>query len=119
MTKPKVLLLGDIDQYVHVPDIPALRCRAQLTLSHDSAHEEWSSLSSIADIVTPKSKGRKDFIAECKSGAFDGAVAAYRTFGSFAITGMIDEEVVQVLPDTLKVISHNGSSSCTLKIPLE
>ncbi len=35
-------------------------------------------------------------------------MAAYGTFGSFAITVMIDEEVVAVLPKTLKYICHNG-----------
>lgn len=60
-------------------------------------------------MVTPSSKGgRQAFLEECKRGAFDGVVAAYRTFDSFAITGKIDAEVVAALPRTLKFLAHNG-----------
>jgi len=68
-----------------------------------------SSLSSIADIVEPKSTSRSDFIQECKSGAFDNVVAAYRTFPSVSITGLIDQEIVDALPEKLKFICHNGA----------
>lgn len=88
MGKPGVLLLGKLDH----------------------AHKEWAEkVESIAEVKTPKSSSRADFLEECKSGAFDGCVAAYRTFGSFSITGMIDEEVVSVLPKSLKFICHNGA----------
>ncbi|RDW66276.1 NAD(P)-binding Rossmann-fold containing protein [Coleophoma cylindrospora] len=87
MAKPQVLLLGAIDH----------------------ATEAWSSLSSIADIIEPKSRSRAEFIEECKSGAFANVVAAYRTFPSVAITGMIDEELVPILPKSLKFIAHNGA----------
>lgn len=53
---------------------------------------------------------RPDFIAEAKSGAFDGVVAVYHTFGSGLKTGKIDDEVLAVLPPTLKFIAHNGIS---------
>jgi len=87
MAKPQVLLLGVIDH----------------------AHKEWASISSIADVVEPKSKSREQFFEECKSGAFDKVVAAYRTFNSVAITGLIDEELVAILPKSLKFIAHNGA----------
>jgi glyoxylate reductase len=86
MTKPKVLLLGEIDH----------------------AHKEWASISEIADVIEPKSRSREEFIEECKSGAFDKVVAAYRTFQSVAITGLIDEELLSFLPKTLKFIAHTG-----------
>lgn len=35
-------------------------------------------------------------------------VAAYRTFGSFEITGLIDEEIVGVLPKSLRFLAHCG-----------
>jgi glyoxylate reductase len=35
-------------------------------------------------------------------------VAAYRTFQSVAITGLIDEDLVSILPKSLKFIAHNG-----------
>lgn len=76
--------------------------------SFSSAHKEWSDLASIADVLTPKSTNRADFIKEAQGGAFDGVIAAYRTFGSVSITGRIDEELVSSLPKSLKYLSHNG-----------
>ena len=76
--------------------------------SFGSAKEEFDALSKIADLVVPGSTSREEFIKECKSGAFDGVVAAYRTFDSVAITGRIDSELVESLPKSLKFIAHNG-----------
>lgn len=47
---------------------------------------------------------------ECKSGKLDGVVAVYRTFGSASITGRLDEELVRVLPESLRFICHCGRS---------
>lgn len=76
-----------------------------------SAHDAWDQLAKDAEVVTPKAKNRAEFIEECKSGKFDGVVAAYRTFGSVSITGMFDKELVEVLPKSWKFLSHNGKSS--------
>ncbi|KAL1964705.1 hypothetical protein VTN77DRAFT_6731 [Rasamsonia byssochlamydoides] len=87
MTRPKVLLLGKIDH----------------------AHKSWQSLSSLANLVTPTATNRAEFIQECRDGKLDGVVVAYRTFGSAAITGNIDEEIVQALPKSLKFLAHCGA----------
>jgi glyoxylate reductase len=73
-----------------------------------SAKNEFDALSEIADLVTPSSTSREEFIEECKSGAFGGVVAAYRTFDSVTITGRIDSELIGNLPKSLKFIAHNG-----------
>jgi len=73
-----------------------------------SAHKEWAAVSEIAEVIEPKARSREEFLEECKSGAFDKVVAAYRTFMSVAITGLIDEELVKILPKSLKFIAHNG-----------
>jgi hypothetical protein len=73
-----------------------------------SAKKEFDALSEIADLVAPSSTNREEFIEECKSGAFDGVVAAYRTFDSVTITGRIDSALVENLPKSLKFIAHNG-----------
>ncbi|PGH00482.1 hypothetical protein AJ80_09173 [Polytolypa hystricis UAMH7299] len=85
--KPKVLLLGEIEH----------------------AHQAWSGISDIADVIVPKAKNRKEFIEECKSGRFDNVVAAYRTFPSVDQTGLFDEELVKVLPTSLKFLAHCGA----------
>lgn len=63
----------------------------------------------IADIVVPKSTDRAGFLVEAASGAFDGCLVAYRTFGSVSITGRVDSELVVALPPSLRFICHNGA----------
>ncbi|KAH9238101.1 hypothetical protein K456DRAFT_1828448 [Colletotrichum gloeosporioides 23] len=102
MTKPKVLQLGKIEH----------------------AHESWSSLGAVAEIITPKSTSRPEFLQECASGALDGVVAIYRTFSSVKITGKIDAELVATLPPSVRFICHNGAgydqidvAACTQRAP--
>ncbi|EPS36738.1 hypothetical protein H072_9714 [Dactylellina haptotyla CBS 200.50] len=92
--KPKCLLLGEIEH----------------------AFNEWNALAEFAELITPQSTNREDFIEECKSGSLEGVVVAFRTFASFAITGRIDAELVQVLPKSLKFICHNGAGYDQLDI---
>ena len=75
---------------------------------HFSAHEALKHLREIADVIEPKSTNREDFIKECQSGQLDGIFAAMRTFESVNITGLVDEELVKVLPKSLKFLCHNG-----------
>ncbi|EFY84633.1 glyoxylate reductase [Metarhizium acridum CQMa 102] len=93
--KPKVLLLGEIEH----------------------AHAAWSQIASIATVLTPKATNRTAFIAECRSGAFDGVSVAFRTFDSFNITGKIDDELCDALPKTLKFMCHNGAGYDQVDIP--
>ena len=60
-------------------------------------------------MVTPAAANRAEFIQECRDGKLDGVVAAYRTFGSVSLTGLIDEEVVNVLPSSLRFLAHCGA----------
>ncbi|CAK7204601.1 hypothetical protein SEUCBS139899_007359 [Sporothrix eucalyptigena] len=73
------------------------------------AHDAWASIGEIADIVVPKATNRAEFIAECRSGSLDGVKVAYRTFASFGVTGRIDDELLAVLPSSLRFICHNGA----------
>lgn len=74
-----------------------------------SAKESFESLSSIAELVTPKADNPSDFLKECRSGAFNGLRAAYRTFQSVNITGRIEGEVCEELGKAgLRFLSHNG-----------
>ncbi|KAL9635782.1 MAG: hypothetical protein Q9204_002494 [Flavoplaca sp. TL-2023a] len=89
-SKPKVLLLGEIE--------------------HAPAQSAYNSLSSLADLVTPKSSNPADFLEECRSGAFNGTKAVYRTFHSVSITGRIEGEVVKALAEAgVRFIAHNGA----------
>lgn len=79
-----------------------------LDADHCSAHEAWSTIADIAEVLTPKSKSRDEFLAECKSGAFDGVSVVFRTFDSFAVTGRIDDEFLDAMPSSLSFMCHNG-----------
>ncbi|KIW06647.1 hypothetical protein, variant [Verruconis gallopava] len=87
MGKPKALLLGEIEH----------------------AKDSWTALSKLADLVEPEAKTRDEFLDECRSGKFDGVLVVYRTFNSYDITGRFDEELVPLLPDSVKFICHNGA----------
>jgi len=63
----------------------------------------------VAELITPSSTNRADFLQECASGSFDGIVAAYMTFPSVAITGLWDEELINALPKSLVFCCHNGA----------
>ncbi|KAJ5606181.1 glyoxylate/hydroxypyruvate reductase [Penicillium lagena] len=76
-TRPKILLLGDIDH----------------------ALPSWNALSDLGELVRPTATNRTEFLEECRAGKLDGVVAAYRTFFSITITGLVDEELG---PDTTK-----------------
>lgn len=82
-----------------------------------SAHKTWESLSDLAELITPSATNRADFIQECRSGKFDGVVAAYRTFDSVTITGMIDDELVSALPSSLVYLAHCGTPNRSLLPP--
>ncbi|MCJ1451632.1 hypothetical protein MMC28_001972 [Mycoblastus sanguinarius] len=97
-SRPKVLLLGDIE--------------------HQQAIDSYQSLSSLADLITPTSNNPGDFLKECRSGAFNGVKAAYRTFQSVSITGRIEGEVCQELGKAgLSFLAHNGAGYDQCNIP--
>jgi hypothetical protein len=79
-----------------------------------SAHETWSNLSTLADLIVPSAQTRDQFLEECRQGKLNGVVVTYRTFASYNITGNFDEELIAVLPESLKFICHNGKSGFTL-----
>ncbi|ETS81554.1 hypothetical protein PFICI_06556 [Pestalotiopsis fici W106-1] len=96
MALPKVLLLGKIDH----------------------ATDSWSALSDIADLVLSDAGSRSDFMRECISGRYEGVVAICdRAPSSLKATGRYDEELISILPTTLKFICHNGAGYDNIQIP--
>jgi glyoxylate reductase len=92
---PKVLLLGPIDH----------------------AHSTWNALSKYATLIEPKSTNRTEFLEECRSGALDGVLAAYRTFYSYDITGQFDTELCEALPKSMRFIAHCGAGYDQIDVP--
>jgi glyoxylate reductase len=82
-----------------------------------SAHKAWDTIAEIAEVVRPQAKNREEFLVESRAGAFDGCAVAYRTFDSIGITGKIDGELVQALPDSLRFICHNGAGYDQVEVP--
>lgn len=58
-----------------------------------------------------QSTNRADFLKEAQSGAFEGVVAAFRSFTSATITGRFDEEILSALPSTFQFLCQNGQST--------
>ena len=67
----------------------------------------------MAELVESAAIQRSDFIQECKEGKFDGVVAIYRTIASVSLTGLVDEELLDALPNSLRYIAHCGMYTST------
>lgn len=63
----------------------------------------------MAELLGSAATERAEFIQECKDGKFDGVVALYRTIESVSTTGLIDQELLDALPATLRYIAHCGT----------
>ncbi|KAI4177099.1 MAG: hypothetical protein LQ343_000581 [Gyalolechia ehrenbergii] len=85
--KPIVLLLGEVLQ----------------------AQNEWKALSALAELRQIKDGDREEFLDDCESGVHDGVLAISRTYDSVKLTGRFDRELIDLLPQSLKFISHNGA----------
>ena len=108
MTRPKALCIGKIWQYASNYTIIS-RKKEEKEADDHSATDAWNSLSSIADLVTTNATNRAEFLAECRSGRFDGVVAIYRTLSSVQITGRIDAELLDALPSSVRFIANCGT----------
>ncbi|KAL6708455.1 glyoxylate reductase [Coniothyrium glycines] len=86
-----------------------MRSKVLLLGKIEHANESWTSLSSYARLVKPQARSRAEFIEECGSGALDGVLVVYRTFESVELTGVFDEELVNLLPQSVRFICHNGA----------
>lgn len=73
-------------------------------------------MSDFAELVSPQARSRAEFFDECKRGALDGAIVIYRTFDSVDITGRFDEELVNLLPESVKFVCHNGESKFPISV---
>ncbi|KAL4787436.1 D-isomer specific 2-hydroxyacid dehydrogenase [Aspergillus varians] len=86
------------------------------------ARKEWEDLSSILTLKEFPSGTREEFISNLKDGKYDDLVAINRSNASTKFTGPFDEELVSLLPKSLKYICHNGAgydnidvAACTKK----
>ncbi|BDD57361.1 hypothetical protein MPDQ_004956 [Monascus purpureus] len=75
----------------------------------DHARKAWEDLSSILTLKEFPNGTRSEFLQNCKDGKYDDVVAIYRSNTSNKITGNFNEELISVLPKSLKYICHNGA----------
>lgn len=87
MVKPTVLLIGG--------------------LAH--TNQEWESLASKYSLKEFRKGTREQFLSNCKNGEYQDVVALYRSNASTSETGPFNEELVSLLPKSLKFICHNGA----------
>ncbi|PSN72139.1 D-isomer-specific 2-hydroxyacid dehydrogenase-like protein [Corynespora cassiicola Philippines] len=82
------------------------------------SQKEWKDVGQIASKLYEYPDGsREDFLSKCKSGAFDGVYAMFRSNDSNKITGNFNEELLDALPKSLKYICHNGAGYDNIDIP--
>ncbi|KAJ5359433.1 2-hydroxyacid dehydrogenase [Penicillium cataractarum] len=81
------------------------------------ARKEWEALSSILTLKEFPSGTREEFIQNCKSGLYDDVVAIYRSNTSNKYTGNFNDELLSVLPKSVRYICHNGAGYDNLDIP--
>lgn len=87
MAKPTILLIGD--------------------LTH--ATKEWEEYGSKYNLKEFRQGTRQQFLSNCRNGEYDGVVALYRSNTSTSETGPFNQELISVLPKSLKFICHNGA----------
>jgi hypothetical protein len=95
---------------VFTPFLCTIDIRFNINIPQNSAQTAWSALGEVAELVESAATNRAEFIQECKDGKLDGVVAIYRTIGSVVQTGLVDEELLNVLPSSLRYIAHCGTS---------
>ncbi|KAF4549594.1 2-hydroxyacid dehydrogenase-like protein 3 [Elsinoe fawcettii] len=96
MSRPKVLLLGQIEH----------------------AHEAYASLSALATLTTTTATSRSLYLEECRSGVHDGVLVILdRAPQSMATTGKFDAELISSLPSSVRFLCHMGAGYDSIDIP--
>ncbi|CAI5758118.1 unnamed protein product [Candida verbasci] len=85
-SKPNVLLLGPVEY----------------------ATTKLDQLKQISNVIQCESKNRDEFISDLR-GKYSNITNIYRTFDSINFTGLIDSDLIQHFPKSLKTISHGGA----------
>ncbi|KAH0285677.1 D-3-phosphoglycerate dehydrogenase, variant, partial [Aureobasidium sp. EXF-3399] len=73
------------------------------------ARNEWDELSSLLELKEYKTGSRDEFLSKLKSGDFNDTFVVYRSNESTGVTGPFDKELVDLLPSSVKYITHNGA----------
>jgi D-3-phosphoglycerate dehydrogenase len=94
MSKPTILLIGD--------------------LTH--ANKEWEEYGSKYNLKEFRQGTRQQFLSNCRNGEYDGVVALYRSNTSTSETGPFNQELISVLPKSLKFICHNGAGYDNIEV---
>ncbi|ODV94365.1 hypothetical protein PACTADRAFT_51214 [Pachysolen tannophilus NRRL Y-2460] len=72
------------------------------------AQEKWQELADLGvEVITTDVNNRQDFLKELTSDKYNNLIGIARTFESVKITGRFDEELIEKLPSSVKVIAHN------------
>ncbi|KAL3468161.1 D-isomer specific 2-hydroxyacid dehydrogenase [Aspergillus heterothallicus] len=82
------------------------------------ARKDWEELSSILTLKEFPSGTREEFISNLKDGKYDDVSVIYRSNTSTKFTGHFDQELISLLPKSLKYICHNGAGYDNIDIPL-
>ncbi|KAE9372443.1 hypothetical protein N431DRAFT_466688 [Stipitochalara longipes BDJ] len=70
---------------------------------------KWQALAPEVILKEYRKGTREEFISLLKNGTFDGVEAIFRSNESTMVTGPFTEEIISVLPSTVKYICHSGA----------
>jgi len=70
---------------------------------------KWQAMAPAVTLKEYRKGTRDGFIEELKNGTFDGTEAIFRSNESTTVTGPFTEEIVSVLPSSVKWICHSGA----------
>ncbi|KAL1923945.1 uncharacterized protein VTP21DRAFT_6980 [Calcarisporiella thermophila] len=76
----------------------------------DNALKEFDEFSKKFNVqIMNPAISRAEFIDDLKAGKLNGAVAIYKSYESNYTIGRFDQEIVDLLPDSLKVVAYRGA----------
>lgn len=96
-----------------MPSQPAALLIGEIT----HARAEWEQLSSTLTLKEFPSGTRAEFLQKCKNGEYDDVLVIYRSNVSTKFTGRFDDELIAVLPKSVKYIVHNGAGYDSIDVP--
>ncbi|PMD14456.1 hypothetical protein NA56DRAFT_636281 [Hyaloscypha hepaticicola] len=70
---------------------------------------KWQALSPAVTLKEYRKGTRAEFISLLKSGIFDDVEAIFRSNESTTVTGPFSEEIISILPPTVKWLCHSGA----------
>ncbi|KAF2224174.1 D-isomer specific 2-hydroxyacid dehydrogenase [Elsinoe ampelina] len=81
------------------------------------ANKEWEEFGKDVELLEYRQGNRTEFLADLKSGKYSNVTYLYRSNESLSVTGPFDQELISLLPPSLKYIVHSGAGYNGVDVP--